>query len=214
MAQPARPMRADAARNRERVLEVAYKAFAVEGLSVSVDELAKRAGVGPGTMYRHFPSKEHLVRAVINDRLQHIVGEGHALLLSGDPGQALFGFMRSLVLKWGATNEGLKHALAGSGIPIKIGPADRAFLAIVDELLEVAQTKGSVRTDVSAKDIKALIIGCQAMQTYNGREAERMLGIVIDGLRPLSGKAGDRRGAAQPGGQAGTGRRRAPHTTR
>lgn len=191
-------MRADAARNRERVLEVAYKTFAVEGLSVSVDEIARRAGVGPGTIYRHFPSKEDLVRAVISDRLQHIVGEGHALLQSGDPGQALFGFMRSLVLKWGATNEGLKHALAGANIPLKIGPADKAFLAIVDELLEVAQNKGTVRTDVSAKDIKALIIGCQAMQTYNSREAERFLDIVIDGLRPSSGQTGHRRSAAQP----------------
>lgn len=189
MAQSARPMRADAARNRERVLEVAYKTFALEGLSVSVDEIAKRAGVGPGTLYRHFPSKEDLVRAVISDRLQHIVDEGHALLQSGDPGHALFGFMRSLVLKWGATNEGLKHALAGSGIPIKIGAADKAFLVVVDELLEVAQNNGTVRTDVSAKDIKALIIGCQAMQTYNSRGAERFLDIVIDGLRPPSGKA-------------------------
>jgi AcrR family transcriptional regulator len=198
MAQSARPMRADAARNRERVLEVAYKTFAVEGLSVSVDEIAKRAGVGPGTLYRHFPSKEDLVRAVISDRLQHIVDEGHALLQSGDPGQALFGFMRSLVLKWGATNEGLKHALAGSGIPIKIGAADKAFLVIVDELLEVAQNNGTVRTDVSAKDIKALIIGCQAMQTYNSRGAERFLDIVIDGLRPPSGKVRDRQRVAQP----------------
>lgn len=154
--------------------------------------------MGPGTLYRHFPSKEDLVCAVISDRLQHIVGEGHARLHSGDPGQALFGFMRSLVLKWGATNEGLKRALAGSGIPIKIGAADKAFLAIVDELLEVAQNKGTVRTDVSAKDIKALIIGCQAMQTYNSRGAERFLDIVIDGLRRPSGKVGDRQGAARP----------------
>jgi AcrR family transcriptional regulator len=206
MAQPARPMRADAARNRERVLEVAYKTFAVDGLSVSVDEIAKRAGVGPGTVYRHFPSKEDLVRAVISDRLQHIVGEGHALLQSGDPGRALFAFMRSLVLKWGATNEGLKHALAGSGIPIKMGAADKAFLAIVDELLEVAQNAGTVRADVTAKEIKVLIVGCQAMQTYSSKGAERMLDIVIDGLRPLSGKSGARRA----GGAAQGARRRRP----
>lgn len=184
MAQPARPLRADAARNRARVLEVACETFAAEGLSVPVEEIARRAAVGTGTVCRHFPAKEDLVRAVISDRLQLIVDEGHALLQSGDPGQALFGFMRSLVLKWGATNEGLKHALAGSNISIKIGTAEKSFLATVDELLRAAQHAGTVRTDVSAKDIKGLIVGCQAMQSHQSNAAERMLDIVIDGLRP------------------------------
>ena len=72
ICKPKRPLRADAARNRARVLEVAYQTFADEGLSVPIDEIARRAGVGAGTVYRHFPTKDDLYRAVIEDRLQSI----------------------------------------------------------------------------------------------------------------------------------------------
>ena len=88
MAQPDRPLRADAARNRARVLEVAYDTFAAEGLSVPIDEIARRAGVGAGTVYRHFPTKDDLFRAVIEDRIRNIVDDGRALLTSGDPGES------------------------------------------------------------------------------------------------------------------------------
>src|ERR1700739_2192398 len=101
MAEPARPLRADAARNRARVLEVAYETFAAEGLSVPIDEIARRAGVGAGTVYRHFPTKADLFRAVVEDRIRRIVEEGRALLAAGDPGEALFKFLRSMVLQWG-----------------------------------------------------------------------------------------------------------------
>src|SRR6516162_2940746 len=106
MAQPARPLRADAARNRARVLEVAYDTFAAEGLSVPIDEIARRAGVGAGTVYRHFPTKEDLYRAVVEDRLEHIVECGRALLTTKGAGEALFSFLRSMVLDWGATDQG------------------------------------------------------------------------------------------------------------
>jgi AcrR family transcriptional regulator len=184
MAQSARPMRADAARNRERVLEVAYEAFAAEGLSVPIDEIARRSGVGPGTVYRHFPAKDDLVRAVITDPLQHIVDEGHALRQSGDSGQALFAFMRSLVLKGGATDKVLTHALAGSDVLSTIGVAEKGFLAIVDELVDAARVAGTVRTDVRAADVNALIMGCQSTRSCkNSKVVEWMLDIVIDGLR-------------------------------
>jgi AcrR family transcriptional regulator len=184
MAQPARPLRADAARNRARVLEVAYETFAAEGLSVPIDEIARRAGVGAGTVYRHFPAKEDLFRAVITDRMQRIVDDGRALLESGEPGEALFSFLRSLVLEWGAANRGLTDALAGSGIEIK--EAEDAFLGIVDELLRAAQKAGTAQTDIGVAEVKALLVGCQAMQTYNGELAERVVDVVFDGLRPSS----------------------------
>src|SRR5215813_9827987 len=119
MAQPARPLRADAARNRARVLEVAYDTFAADGLSVPIDEIARRAGVGAGTVYRHFPTKEELFRAVVDDRIRRIIDAGRALLTAGEPGEALFTFLRSMVLHWGATDRGLAEALAGFGIDIK-----------------------------------------------------------------------------------------------
>jgi AcrR family transcriptional regulator len=189
MAQPARPLRADAARNRARVLAVACETFAAEGFSVPVEEIARRAGVGTGTVCRHFPTKQDLVEAVFADRLKLIVDEGQALLDSGEPGQALFGFLRLLVLDWGVTNHGLKKAFAGSEIRIKTEGAEDAFLAILGELLRAAQEAGTVRTDVGAAEVKGLIIGCQAMQTYSSELAERLVAVVFDGLRVIPAEA-------------------------
>ena len=171
MAQPARPLRADAARNRARVLEVAYETFAADGLGVPIDEIARRAGVGAGTVYRHFPTKEDLYRAVIEDRINRIVDDGRALLASGDPGEALFTFLRSMVLQWGATDRGLAEALAGFGIDVKAAmpEAEDAFLGLLDDLLRAAQKAGTVRPDVDVRDVKALMVGAQAMQSYQLR---------------------------------------------
>lgn len=185
MAQPARPLRADAARNRARVLEVAYETFAAEGLSVPVDEIARRAGVGSGTVYRHFPTKEELFRAVVNDRMQHVVDEGRALLESDDPGIAIFTFLRSIVLQWGATDRGLAEALAGVGIEIgQAAPeSEEAFLAVLEALLRAGQLAGTVRHDLGVREVKAILVGCQAMQSYSSAVAERVTDVVMDGLR-------------------------------
>jgi AcrR family transcriptional regulator len=186
MAQPARPLRADAARNRARVLEVAYESFAAEGLSVPIDEIARRAEVGAGTVYRHFPTKEDLFRAVVDSRIQHIIDQGRALLDHPGPGQALFAFLRSMVLDWGATDQGLVDALAGLGIDVdSVAPdADDAFRGLLGELLVAAQRAGTVRPDVDVPEIKALMVGCQAMHGYDQARAERVTDVVIDGLRP------------------------------
>jgi AcrR family transcriptional regulator len=185
MAQPVRPQRADAARNRARVLEVAYETFAAEGLGVPIDEIARRAGVGAGTVYRHFPTKEDLFRAVIEDRISRIVDDGRAVLASEDPGEALFTFLRSMVLQWGAMDLGLADALAGVGIDIKdaVPDAEEAFLGLLGELLRAAQKAGTVRRDVDVPDVKAIVVGCQAMQAYRPDTAARLTEVVLDGLR-------------------------------
>ena len=186
MAQPARPLRADAARNRARVLEVAYDTFAAEGLSVPIDEIARRAGVGAGTVYRHFPTKESLFQAVIQDRMQRLVDDGYALLESDGPGEALFSFLRSMVLQWGATDRGLADALAGFGIDIESAAPDAedAFYAVLGELLRAAQEAGTARKDLSVREVKTILVGCQAMEAYNSALAERVTDVVVDGLRP------------------------------
>jgi AcrR family transcriptional regulator len=185
MAQPARPLRADAARNRARVLEVAYETFAAEGLSVPIDEVARRAGVGAGTVYRHFATKEALFQAVIKDRMQHLVDDGYALLESDEPGEALFIFLRSMVLQWGATDRGLAEALAGLGIDIaQAAPdAEDAFLALLGELLRAAQEAGTARQDIGVREVKSILVGCQAMEAYNSALADRVTEVVVDGLR-------------------------------
>lgn len=167
MAQPARPLRADAARNRARILGVAYEAFATEGLSVPIDEIARRAGVGAGTVYRHFPTKEALCAAVIGDRMPHLVDDGYVLLKSAGPGEALFTYLRSLVLHWGATDRGLVDALAGAGGIDILGvapDAEDAFLTILSDLVTCctrrnmraprALTSASARSNRSWSDAK------------------------------------------------------------
>ncbi len=179
MTQTERPLRADAARNRARVLEVAVEAFAAEGLSVPIDEIARRAGVGAGTVYRHFPAKEDLVLAVIADQMQRIIDGGYALLEAGKPGEALFTFLRAAV-EWSATNRGLVDTLAGSDIEVK---DEAQFKDLLGELLRAAHDAGTVRKDIGAADVKALMVGLQAMHGYNDDAAERLTEVVLDGLR-------------------------------
>ena len=85
-----RRLRADARRNRQRVLDAATAAFATEGVAVPVDEIARRAGVGAGTVYRHFPTKEALVEAIVLSRVEWLIGEARVLAGTDDPGTAFF----------------------------------------------------------------------------------------------------------------------------
>lgn len=182
---PDRRPRADAVRNRARVLDVAYETFAADGLAVPIDEIARRAGVGAGTVYRHFPTKDALFRAVVEDRILRIVAQGRALLEREPRGEALFAFLRALVLSWGATDRGLSEALAGSGIDVgtAIPGAEAGFMTLLGDLLRAAQDAGVVRTDIAAPQIKALLVGLQAVQEYADDAADRIVEVVLDGLR-------------------------------
>jgi AcrR family transcriptional regulator len=179
----ARPMRADAARNRARVLAVAYETFAAEGLAVPIDEIARRAGVGPGTIYRHFPTKEALFAAVIDDRVRSIVGTSKALL-AADPGTALFEFLREMV-RAAAVDHGLADALVGYGVDIDAAApgAEAAFLGVLEELLSAAQRAGTVRPDVGPAELKALLMVCKSTQGFADGVADRVASVVVDGLR-------------------------------
>ncbi|MCT7658596.1 TetR/AcrR family transcriptional regulator [Mycobacterium deserti] len=180
-----RPLRADAARNRARLLQVAYDAFAAEGLAVPIDEIARRAGVGAGTVYRHFPTKDDLFSAVVDHRLRRIVDEGRALAEKEPPETALVVFLRSLVLQFGATDRGLKDALSGAGVDVETvsRETEDAFKGVLRGLLEAGQNVGAVRRDVDADDVKALLVGCLEMQAANPPAAERLTDVVLDGLK-------------------------------
>ncbi|MCP9271284.1 TetR/AcrR family transcriptional regulator [Mycolicibacterium arenosum] len=183
MTETARPMRADAARNRARVLEVAYDTFAAEGVAVPIDEIARRAGVGPGTIYRHFPTKEALFEAVISDRVRVIVEQGRTLL-ADDPGTALFEFLRGMV-RTAAFDHGLADALERYGVDFDTAApgAEATFLGLTDELLTAAQRAGTVRTDVGAAELKALFMVCKSSGDMGEGVAERVADVVVDGLR-------------------------------
>jgi AcrR family transcriptional regulator len=181
---PAKPLRADAARNRARVLQVAYETFAAEGLGVPIDEIARRAGVGAGTVYRHFPTKESLFQAIVADRMEQLVDSARALV-STDPSQALYGFLVRMI-ELAAVDQGLADALAGIGVDLAtvVPEGEREFMAVLAELLRQGQRAGTVRSDVDAKDIKTLLVGLQAMQRYRGEDEAlmRLFQVVRDGL--------------------------------
>lgn len=181
-----KPLRADALRNREAVLETAYRSFAAEGLSIPIDEIARRAGVGAGTVYRHFPTKNALFAAVVDHRLTQIVAAGRALLDEGDPGLALAEFIRAMALQWGAADQGLSQAIAGDGIDIDtVAPDTEAqFMSLIGELLTAAKHAGTARADLTAREAKAIIVACQATQTHTPDVADRVTALILDGIRP------------------------------
>ncbi|PZF79581.1 TetR/AcrR family transcriptional regulator [Jiangella anatolica] len=180
-------MRADARRNYARILEVAIEAFAAEGLSVSVHEIARRAGVGTGTVSRHFPTKEALYQAIVQARLEQLAQRARELAASAPPGEALFEFVRFMVTE-GATNRGLAEALGGAGFDVETAAADTGldFGAMLRGLLVPAQRAGEVRADLDQADVKALIEGCLARERggIDPAARDRMLAVTIRGLRP------------------------------
>ncbi|QEN12437.1 TetR/AcrR family transcriptional regulator [Mycolicibacterium sp. ELW1] len=178
-----RPLRADAARNRARVLQVAYEVFAEQGLAVPIDEIARRAGVGAGTVYRHFPTKEALFEAVISDRVRLVVARGRELL-AADPSTALFEFLREMV-RSGAADHGMVEALASYGIDLDSAApgAEAEFLEVLGEMLVAAQQAGAARSDVGVAELKALLVVCKSGQEYGDDVADRITNVIVAGLR-------------------------------
>ncbi|MBA3907119.1 MAG: helix-turn-helix transcriptional regulator [Pseudonocardiales bacterium] len=177
MADP--PLRADARRNRERVLAAARDAFAESGMAVPLDEIAARAGVGPGTVYRHFPTKDALFTAVITARIEDLVADARARTSADDAGAAFFGFLARLGAE-GAAKRDLSDAIA---VP---GPVRDDLHAALGALLGRAQEAGAVRADVSTTDLIALLKGL--LTTVHGSAdatlVGRILAVLVDGLRP------------------------------
>jgi AcrR family transcriptional regulator len=182
-----RPLRADAARNRKKVLAAARAAFADEGVTVPLDEIARRAGVGAGTVYRHFPTKEALFEAVILDRLQALADYGTERLSADDPGAALFEFMHRM-LSGSTQTKDLVDALAGANIDTSglITAAKTDLHRVGGELLARAQKAGAVRDDVGVLELMTLITGASLalrQQPTDPTLRESVFTVLRDGLR-------------------------------
>jgi AcrR family transcriptional regulator len=177
-----KPLRADARRNRELVLAAARDAFVAEGPSVSLDEIARRAGVGAGTVHRHFPTKEALFEAVIIDRLLDLTEAAQQLLDAADPGEAFFTFFHRIVTEAGH-NLALSAALTEAGTDVRAAAlrAGGDLQNALAELLVRAQRAGAVRPDIEATHLHAIVSGVVVMQ--RGAAAGPGLAVVIDGLR-------------------------------
>ena len=172
MTAEARPLRADARRNRARVLEAAREAFAEEGLAVPLDEIARRAAVGAGTVYRHFPTKEALFEAVIVDRLDFLVEQARVALEAAQAraGEAFFEFL-DVILADAASKKDLADALAGAGVDLRAVTIESAaqLNRALGELLARAQAAGVVRNGIDAADLHAIVFGALAAAYAHAR---------------------------------------------
>ncbi len=174
-----RALRADAARNREKVLRAAREAFAQSGYDVPLDAIAARAGVGPGTVYRHFPAKEALFEAVVTARVEDLVSDARARAGAADPGGAFFGYL-ARIAEESAAKRDLPDAISIAG-----SLRDDLFAAL-DLLLSRAQQAGAVRADVRTADLIVLLKGMFASLAGSDDPARRELvfAVLSDGLRP------------------------------
>jgi AcrR family transcriptional regulator len=182
----ARPLRADALRNRARILEAAEEVFAAEGIEVPVDLIAERAGVGVGTLYRHFPTKEKLCEAVLLDRLAALTADARGLANAEDPAGAFFGFLTHFVEE-GVAKRDLMVAVMGAGVEFEEAAADvkDALRDAIGVLLERAQRAGAVRPDTTPTAVMSLMgATCQASAHAGAAPACDLLTIVCAGLRP------------------------------
>ncbi len=184
--QPRQP-RSDSVRNRTRILEAAEELFGSEGLCVPIDDIAKQAGIGVGTIYRHFPTKEALFEAIVYRHFERLLETARSAPEGADAAEGLFEFLAELV-DTAVTKRDLADALAGAGIDVKetAGELKHELEAAVAELLARAQRVGAVRTDVAITDLWALVTGTCMHGDRGGSAAAspaRMLAIVCDGLR-------------------------------
>ncbi|HUY49570.1 MAG TPA: helix-turn-helix domain-containing protein [Streptosporangiaceae bacterium] len=182
----ARPLRADAQRNRDRLLDVAVRAFSQEGTEVTLDAIAKDADVGIGTLYRHFPTREALVEAAYRNELARLCDAVPGLLRDLPPGEATRSWM-DLFVDYMTTKRGMADALraviASGGTPYAHS-RDR-LLAAITALLHAAATAGELRSDIAPGDVLASLSGVSlaAGEPAQREQARRLLDLLMDGLR-------------------------------
>jgi len=180
--------RADAERNRRRLLDAATEMFCERGLDVGVGEIAQQAGVGRGTLFRNFPTKEHLIAAIVSDRINESVARGRAALESDDPGEALFTLIDQSVSR-SQIDRALFDALSDDWMAnddIRCGHIE--LIGVLEALLHLAQEAGTVRSDVGAVDVVMMVKGVieagRSFQHVSPDIAMRQLDLVRAALSP------------------------------
>ncbi|PSK33306.1 TetR/AcrR family transcriptional regulator [Nocardia seriolae] len=180
--------RADARRNRALVLAAAQRALAQGGVSVSLAEVARRAGVGAGTVHRHFPTKTALLEAVMQQRIDRLTALAHRLRDAADPGAAFFSFCTEVITS-AHRNQAVCDLVSNDGWPRElVQDAGARFHTALDDLLTAAQRRGAVRPDLLLSDVLALFTGCVAMQRLSPDPGlSRPVALVLDSMRARPG---------------------------
>ena len=179
-----RPKRADARRNYDKLVTTAREVFAERGSDATLEEISRRAGVGIGTLYRHFPAREDLVEAAYLDGVEEIcaaVGRHDG----EDPWEALKGWLLEMV-GFAATKRVLADemfAYLDRDAPV-FKSCSGAIYDAAEPLLKRAQEAGQVRDDVDISDVTKMVSGIAGLRTVERPQVERLVGIALDGLRP------------------------------
>ncbi|ANP54321.1 AcrR family transcriptional regulator [Streptomyces griseochromogenes] len=184
-----RPMRADARRNYERLLKVAAEAFAEHGENASLDDIAKRAGVGSGTLYRHFPTRQALLEAAYVDRIEALGTRADELAEELPPYEALMEWLNELCV---ATIQvrGLKSLLGSAvtdGGSVAMTACGTSVKGAATRLVGAAQAQGALRADLEPIEVLRLAHGvatASELANGQGREIRRYLTLLTEGLRP------------------------------
>jgi AcrR family transcriptional regulator len=183
---PRRP-RSDAKRNRGRILEVAKGAFTRHGADASLDDIAKRAGVGAGTLYRHFPTRDALIEAVYRSEVEKLAAAARGFAAAMSPVEALRAWLLLFVDYIAA-----KHIIAPAlnsvaGGPSRLYEGSRSLVqGAIDDLVRRAKKSGDVRKDVDASDLLRAVIGVSYVGSVGDwqQSARRLVDILIAGSRP------------------------------
>jgi AcrR family transcriptional regulator len=185
---PDRKPRADAQRNRERILEVAKAAFTRSGANASLDDIAKQAGVGPGTLYRHFPTREELLQAVYRSELEKLAAAGRKFAQTMTPIEALRAWLLLFVDTIAAKQ------LIAPALNTLVGDHKKVFAASYDQMHEAIRSlvrraieSGVIRKDLDPMDLLRALIGVANVTTSPDwqQSARRLVDILVTGSRPI-----------------------------
>jgi AcrR family transcriptional regulator len=181
-----RPLRADAARNRQLLLAAAADEFAERGLDASVADIARRAGVGKGTVFRHFATKDDLLAAIVMARIDTLTAVGQRLLDAADPAAALLEFLTTAAQQRQQLD--LSFLQEAGELSGEVTTVRAQLFHTINQLVDRARDHGAVRTDVTGTDVVLLMCAPNYVASYAPDASpdlwQRYLAIIFDGLRP------------------------------
>ena len=196
VAPEARAMRADARRNRTKVLKAARASMARDGLDAQMEEIAREAGVGVGTVYRHFPNKDELVEALANERFERLSDLAREALAESDPWRSFESFIRAGA-RIQTEDRALSEVLVSRPDTMQAAADRVGILGLVEKLMDRAQSAGVIRPDAVPTDVPMLMCALAGTNSNPKMDPERYIAIALDGLRapgssPLPPPAEDR----------------------